>query len=311
MRALITGAGGFVGGYLIRHLLDVDPDMEIIGTVHPGRPHEPPADSQVRFVPCDIVGDEGVEIARLLKETMPDQLYHLAGASSGASVNRENVFRVNVAGTRNVLQAAQGVVAPGRVLFASTGYVYGPCDSLRPAREEDPLPPLNRYGVYAESKEKAEEVIRASGGAVIARAFNHTGPGQTAAFSVPAFASQIVQIERGRLSELCVGNLEASRDFLDVRDVVRAYRLLVEHGVAGETYNVCSGRARRMADVLDDLRSLAPIPIPVTPDPSRMRPSDIPASVGNPGKLVGLTDWQPRIAFSQTLHDVLEWWRAR
>ncbi len=309
MRALITGAGGFAGAYLIRHLLDVQPDLEIVGVVHHSLRREPAADPRVRLVSCDIT--DAAAVARLVEDTRPDRLYHLAGVSSGASLNRAAVFRVNVEGTRNVIQAARGIVPPNRILFAGTGYVYGACDPLRPAREDDPLPASGQGGVYAESKQQAEEAIRACAGAVIARAFNHTGPGQTAAFSVPAFASQVVQIERGNLSDLCVGNLDACRDFLDVRDVVRAYRLLVEDGVAGEAYNVCSGQSRMMSGVLNELCALARVPIPITSDPSRMRPADIPASVGDPSKLVGLTGWQPCVPFSETLHDLLEWWRGR
>ncbi len=307
MRVLITGASGFVGTYLIRHLLETEPETEVIGTVHPDLPFDAPTDGRVQFVPCDIVA--AADIRTLVASCRPERLYHLAGAASGASVDRDSVFQVNVDGTRNVVLAARGVLPPNRVLFAGTGYVYGPCDPDRPAREADPIPPPGHYGIYAASKQAAEEVIRDCGGAVIARAFNHTGPGQTVAFAIPAFASQIAEIERGRKSEIQVGNLESERDFLDVRDVVRAYRLLLEHGTAGEVYNICSGVTRRMSDVLDDLRALARVPIPITVDPDRMRPSDIPVSVGDNGKLAALTGWQPTVPFAQTLQETLDWWR--
>lgn len=310
MRVLITGAGGFVAGYLIRHLLDIEPDCEIIGAVHPDI-HDGPSHPRVKFASCDIVASEGAEISDLVRETQPARLYHLAGAASGASVDRDAVFRVNVDGTRNVIQATLGIVASEHVLFAGTGYVYGSCDLQHPAREDDPLPPSGQNGVYAESKREAEDVIRESNGAVIARSFNHTGPGQSTAFSIPAFAAQVVEVERSGQAELQVGNLEAIRDFLDVRDVVRAYRLLLERGAAGEIYNVCSGQPHRMCDILDELRSLARVPIPVTSDPSRMRRSDISVSLGNHGKLTNATSWQPSIPLRQTLSDTLEWWRAR
>lgn len=311
MRVLITGAGGFVGGYLIQHLLEVAPDTEIIGVVHPGLVSTPPEDPRVRFSPCDITASAGDEIGRLVREVQPERLYHLAGAASGASVDREAVFHVNVEGTRHVIAAARGVLAPQHVLFAGTGYVYGPCDPARPAREEDPLPEPGCYGVYAASKQVAEDVVRESQGAVISRAFNHTGPGQTTAFSIPAFAAQIVQIERGQQTELHVGNLEALRDFLDVRDVVRAYRLLLEHAGGGETYNVCSGRAWRMQDILDQLRALARVSVTVQQDPARMRPSDIDVSVGDHCRLTSLTGWQPQIPLEQTLRETLDWWRGQ
>lgn len=311
MRVLITGASGFVGTHLIRHLLEMEPESEIVGTVHPDLPYNAPTDSRVQFTPCDITANSGADIRSLVLSCRPDRLYHLAGAASGASVDRDAVFRVNVDGTRSVVLAAKGVVSPDRVLFAGTGYVYGPCDPARPAREDDPIPAPGQYGVYAASKTVAEEAILDCGGAVIARAFNHTGPGQSVAFSIPAFASQIAGIERCSQTQMRVGNLESERDFLDVRDVVRAYRLLVEGGTAGEIYNVCSGVTRRMSRVLDDLRALASVPIPVTVDPERMRPSDIPVSVGDNSKLTALTGWQPVIPFLQTLQDTLDWWRRR
>lgn len=310
MRVLITGAAGFVGSYLIRHLLDLEPETEIVGVVQPGLPHEVLEDSRLRYVSCDIAAGHGEDLRALVQECRPDRVYHLAGAASGAAVDRDAVFRVNVEGTRHVLQAAAGIVPPGRVLFASTGYVYGPCDPARPARENDSLPETP-YGIYAASKQAAEEVVRACGGAVIARAFNHTGPGQTAAFAVPAFASQIVRVEQGRQSEIRVGNMEATRDFLDVRDVVRAYHLLIEQGTAGEIYNVSSGTAISMSAILNDLCSLALRPITITSDPARMRPSDIPASVGDASKLMVLTGWAPEIPLAQTLQETLAWWRQR
>lgn len=309
MRVLITGAGGFVGGYLISHLLEMEPGCEIIGAVHP-LVHDAPSHSQVKFVPCDITASDGADIAQLLRESRPDRLYHLAGAASGASVDRDMVFRVNVEGTRNVIRAAQDIVAPEHILFASTGYVYGTCDLDRPAREDDPLPPSGQNSVYAESKRAAEELVRETRGAVVARSFNHTGPGQSTAFAVPAFAAQVVEVERARLGELLVGNLDAVRDFLDVRDVVRAYRLLVEHGVAGEVYNVCSGQPYRMCDILDKLRGLAHVVVSVKLDPDRMRQSDIAVSVGDHGRLTNVAGWQPTIPLTQTLLDTLEWWRA-
>ena len=308
MRVLITGAGGFVGGHLIRHLRDADTTVEIVGTV---QPHKAEPDAHVRFVPCDIVADEGACLRALVKECRPDRIYHLAGAASGAAKDREAVFRVNVDGTRYVLEAARGVVAPHHILVVGTGYVYGDCDPSRPAREDDPLPDPRGLGVYAESKRAMEAAVRDCGGAVVARAFNHTGPGQTATFAVAAFAAQIARIEQGRQAALHVGNLDARRDFTDVRDVVRAYALLIERGDPGRAYNVCSGRTWRMQDVLDGLRAQAEVPVPVIVDADRMRPSDIAVSVGDPARLTALTGWRPEIPFTQTLQDTLDWWCGR
>ncbi len=282
--------------------------MEIVGTV---QPRKAGPDAHVRFVPCDLVADGGAGIRALVQECRPDRIFHLAGAASGAAKDREPVFRINVEGTRFVLEAARGLIAPQHILVAGTGYVYGACDPAHPAREDDPLPDPRGLGVYAESKRVMEDVVEECGGAVVARAFNHTGPGQTDAFAVAAFAAQIARIERRQQTAIHVGNLEARRDFLDVRDVVRAYALLLEHAEAGGIYNVCSGQTQRMQDVLDGLCAQARVSVPVIVDPERMRPSDIAVSVGDPSRLAALTGWRPEIPLTQTLGDTLDWWRGQ
>ena len=307
MRILITGATGFVGTHLIHHLRRAEPEAQIVGTVHGHAPPEA-ADSQVQYVPCDVTANGGAEIRALIRRERPDHLYHLAGAASGAGQDQEAIWRANVEGTRTVMAATAEEMPLGRVLFVSTGYVYGDCDPHRPASEGDPLRPL---GLYAESKRDAEPYARAAG-AVLVRAFNHTGPGQATAFVVPAFAAQIAAIERGEQPpEMRVGNLEAWRDFLDVRDVVRAYHLLLTLGEAGEVYNVCRGEAVTMQSLLDQLVARARVPVTVSRDPARMRPSDIAVSVGDPSQLKARTGWQPELLLSQTLEDTLNWWRQR
>ncbi len=309
MRVLITGAGGFVGSALIRHLRACLPQCAIVGTTHSSP--RTSADPLTDYVRCDIVARGGQEIADLIHNVQPDHVYHLAGMASGASSDRDTVFRANLDGTRFVVNAVRGFAPQARVLFASTGYVYGACDPKRPAREDDPLPPPGGSGVYGDSKRAAEEWLAAQEFPVIvARAFNHTGPEQTQAFAVPAFAAQVIQIERGAQSELRVGNLEAARDFLDVRDVVRAYAGLMQAGQAG-IVNVCSGEAVPMRDVLDMLCAQSPAVIPITTDPSRMRPADIPVSVGDHSRLSALTGWQPQVPLADTLRETLDWWRAR
>lgn len=309
MRVLVTGAGGFVGRHLIRHLLDAAPDVEIVGTTRGARSGGRGAGTEprLRLVRCDLTRHGGEDIRRLIAAARPDHVYHLAARSSGADADREAVFAVNVGGTRH-LMAALAAEAPGaRCLFASSGYVYGPCDPQRPAQEGDPLRPL---GVYAESKREAEEHAR-GGGALVARAFNHTGPGQTEAFVIPAFARQIARIERGRQTpQIEVGNLESRRDFLDVRDVARAYRALLSAGERAETYNVCRGEAYSLRGVLADLLRLSPVPIEVTQGLRRTRPDDLPVSVGDPARLNARTGWKPDVPFSLTLAETLEWWRA-
>jgi len=311
MRVLITGADGFVGGYLSRHLLESDPTTQIIGTVHPSThgPQQPVAG--VCYVSCDIVASGGTEIRDLIREKRPDRIFHLAGRASAAETDRVAIFEANVDGTLNVIRGADGVVPGNRVHVASTGYVYGACNAMKPAREDTALPPLDELNLYSQSKVEMERRVQAHGGAMITRAFNHTGPGQTTAFAVPAFCAQIAAIERGHQCSIAVGNLEAIRDFLDVRDVVRAYALLIDRAEEGQIYNVCSGVPRKMADVLSALVSLAKVPVSVANDPGRARTADNPFSVGDNGRLVELTGWEPEISFERTLSDTLEWWRSQ
>ncbi len=304
MRILITGASGFVGTHLIRLLRQTEPGARIVGVSHGPTPSG--EDAHVRHVSGDIT-DEAATRA-LIREVRPDHLYHLAGAASGAGRDVAAIRRANVEGTRAVMAAASEEAPLARILFTSTGYVYGDCDPERPAQESDALRPV---GPYAESKRDAEGFARAAG-AVTVRAFNHTGPGQGTGFAAAAFAAQVAAIERGaQPPELHVGNLEARRDFLDVRDVVRAYYGLMTRGEPGAVYNVCRGDAVTMQGLLDGLLALARVPIAVTPDPARMRPADIAVSVGDPARLRAATGWSPELSLPQTLADTLDWWRGQ
>lgn len=306
MRVFITGATGFVGQHLLRHLRDTVPDCQIVGTTR--RADLPSvAEPRLRLVRCDLAGQGGEDIRRVVADAAPDHVYHLAGVASGAAADPAAVHTGNVDATRFLLAALAAEAPLARCLFTSTGYVYGPCDPKRPARETDPLHPV---GLYARSKRDAELYAEAAG-AVIARAFNHTGPGQTDAFAIPAFARQIAEIERGlRPPQIEVGNLDAERDFLDVRDVVRAYAALLNAPAAAGVYNVCRGQAASLQSVLSDLLALSTSSITVVPDPSRMRPGDLPVSVGDPARLAAQTGWQPEIPWAQTLENTLNAWRA-
>lgn len=311
MRVFVSGASGFVGRHLVQHLLEASPDVEVVGMTHRQTAtgeESARAAPRLRLVACDLNGGDGEDIRRLIAAAPPDHVYHLAAISSGAASDHDAVFAVNVHGTRHLLAALAAEAPSARCLFASSGYVYGPCDPRRPAREEDPLHPL---GTYAESKRKAEVYAR-DAGALVARAFNHTGPGQSDAFVIPAFAKQIARIERGEQPpQMAVGNLEAQRDFLDVRDVVRAYAALLRLGEQAQTYNVCRGEAYSLRGVLSDLLKLSPVAIAVTQDPQRLRPNDLPVSIGDPAKLIACTGWEPKIPLSQTLLETLNWWRGQ
>lgn len=346
-RILITGAYGFVGRHLLTHLLDAgvsetasgatavvrseerpaapvqeqiagDVGLQIVAAVQPEHLAEAqewgqqalPEAKRVCWVGLDITEESAV--LDLMARIRPQAIYHLAARASGADSDRDAVFAVNVSGTRNLLEAASHGMPFPRVLLISTGYVYGNTSPERPAREEDPIGPLWRYGAYTDSKIEMESVARSYRGfALVARAFSHTGPGQTPTYAIPSFARQLARIENGQAPpELHVGNLEARRDLLDVRDVVRAYRLLMSNGVPGEVYNIATGQPKRMQEILDRLRALCTKPTEVVVDPKRLRPAEIDCSTGTPALLQATTGWQPRYTLEQTLRDTLDFWRV-
>jgi len=291
VRAFVTGASGFVGGFLTRHLKSAGDDVD---TMPDG---------------VDIA-DEGA-LAALVAAARPDVVYHLAAlAHVGRSWQEPaETMRVNALGTLSVLEAVRRTDAPARVILVSSAEVYG-AGSGEPIDEEAPLRPTNPY---AASKVAAEFLgLQAHLGrgtdVVRARPFNHVGPGQADAFVVSALAKRIVEVERSG-GPIEVGNLAAARDFTDVSDVVRAYRLLALHGVAGEVYNVASGHAITIAALLSRLVELADVPIEAVEEPSLFRPVDVPLLVGDPSRLVALTGWHPEVDLGQTLAAVLQYWR--
>lgn len=320
-RILITGANGFVGRHLIDYLLDTyGSDIHITAAVRPedfgNVSAVPPTagwsgkeEERITIVSLDI--SNAVQAKTVVRSADPHQIVNLAGRASGADSDRDAVYAVNVEGTRNLLEAASGQSPFPRVLIVSTGYVYGNTDPERPAREEDPLGPLWKYDPYTDSKIEMENVARNYRGFVLtARAFAHSGPGQSPIFAIPSWARQLARIERGLEKPVIrVGNLEARRDLLDVRDVVRAYDRILNAGVAGEFYNVATGHAFVMRDVLDRLRRVCRVETKVEVDPGRLRPADLACSVGDPLLLRTLTGWAPRYSLDTTLRDTLEYWR--
>jgi GDP-4-dehydro-6-deoxy-D-mannose reductase len=320
LRVLITGATGFVGGWLAQDLVGQCSDAVLWGTAHGPVPVTPlPPD--LRLLPCDLTDERAV--AGVVAETAPDRVFHLAGFAATGAGAPDLIRRANVDATVCLLRALAGQGKPCRVLLASSGYVYGTTPAERPAREEDPLSPA---GAYAESKVQMEEAARALAESVpglritAARAFNHTGPRQGPDFVVPAFARQIARIEAGLEPPVVrVGNLDAQRDFLHVRDVVRAYRLLLMDADDGENassppwrlMNVASGDAVRIRTLLDGLLLRARVPLAIESDPERARPTDLARCVGDPARLKSLTGWEPEIGLARTLEETLEWWREQ
>jgi GDP-4-dehydro-6-deoxy-D-mannose reductase len=293
VRALITGGKGFVGQWLAAHLAERGDDVAVID------------------LETDVA--DGAAVRRVMADVVPDAVYHLAAMTHvGESwESPSQVLRVNVLGTAEVLAAARGVAEHARVLVVSSAEVYGVVapDAL-PLSEATPTAPASPY---AASKLAAEAVaLQAFRGygqpVVVVRPFNHIGPGQSPNFFVPAFAKRIVEAKRSGARTLRVGTLSTRRDFTDVRDVVAAYRLLIERGVAGEIYNVCSGRDVAMSDIAAQLLARAGVELTLETDPELVRPVDVPVLRGDAGRLHAATGWQPEIPLATTLADVLSSW---
>jgi GDP-4-dehydro-6-deoxy-D-mannose reductase len=297
VRALITGGSGFVGTWLVDHLRAVGDDVEV-------------TDTEVDVTDPDAV-HAAIEAAR------PEVVYHLAALSHvGRSWDDPlRVLEVNVLGTASVLLAARRSGLAPRVLVVSSAEVYGAVvdPAALPLTEDMAPAPVTPY---AASKLAAEAVaIQAFRGhgqhVVVARPFNHVGPGQSPEFAVAAFAKRVVEAVASGQRAIAVGNLSARRDFTDVRDVVRAYRALVESGEPGTVYNVCSGRDVSMREVADELVALAGASLELEVDPALVRPVEVPVLRGDPGRLQRATGWVPVHPLAETLADVLKDWEGR
>jgi GDP-4-dehydro-6-deoxy-D-mannose reductase len=295
MRALITGGKGFVGQWLAAHLKDRGDEVAVID------------------IETDVA--DGAAVGRVMADVVPEAVYHLAAMTHvGESwENPGQVLRVNVLGTAEILAAARSIEGNPRVLVVSSAEVYGVVTPAQlPLDEDTPTQPASPY---AASKLAAEAVAfqawRGYGQPVIVvRPFNHIGPGQSPNFFVPALAKRIVDARRSGARSLPVGTLTTRRDFTDVRDVVAAYRLLVERGDPGEVYNVCSGRDVAMADVAAQLLELAGADLTLETDPALVRPVDVPVLRGSAERLRTATGWEPLIPLATTLADVLTSWET-
>jgi GDP-4-dehydro-6-deoxy-D-mannose reductase len=297
MKALITGASGFVGPYLVRHCTERGDDVVVPGDEIDG---------------FDVVDRAAVQ--RTFAEVRPEVVYHLAAWShvGGSWGDPTTVLRINVEGTANVLDAAR---ASGvrRVLVVGSSEEYGRVDTSAPIREDAPLRPLTPYG--ASKVGAAALALQAWLGSqletVRTRSFSHTGPGQAPTFVAPALARRIVEAEREGSDAIAVGNLDPVRDLSDVRDVVRAYRLLMERGEPGEVYNVCSGTATTIGEIAEMLVARARRPVRLEVDDALVRPVEVPWFVGDNTKLRTTTGWQPEYPLAETLDAVLEYARAQ
>ena len=313
-RILLTGAGGFVGGRVLRQLETLHtPEPEIFAS---GLKSEilAPAAKPVRL---DIT--DRAQVDAVIRALRPSAVIHLAAVSAvhQAKEAPRQAWDVNLYGTMNLAEAVLRHCPQARFIFVSTSEIYGGAPNARgvPLDETAPLDPLNPY---AASKAAADlmvgQLAREGLNAIRVRPFNHTGPGQTERFVIPAFAAQIARIEAGMQEPVIrVGNLDAHRDFLDVRDVADAYLRLAlspRSFEPGLVLNLASGIARRVGDVLDQLVSMARVSIRIETDPTRLRASDTPFATGNASRIRKLLGWESRTPWSTTLADVLEFWRA-
>jgi len=305
-RALVIGANGFVGRHLVAHLKDSGDEVYRAGL-------RAPDSGEADCLAVDITDPRSVRA--VIHEVKPDVTYHLAGIAfvPEAEEDFDRVLRINVSGTANVARQCHLLEKKSALVFVSSAEVYGTVlEGDLPISEATPIKPGNNYSL---TKRMAEMVIERYAGAgrltcCIVRPFNHIGPGQDSRFVTANFALQLARIAHGKAEPvLRVGNLDAKRDFSDVRDIVRGYRLLGQG--AGGVFNLGSGRAHSVQMVLDTLIELSQLRVEVTRDPARMRPSEVPELYGSYEKARQACGWNPQIALRQSLHDVYQYWLGR
>ena len=313
-RVLITGLGGFVGRHLGRLLAEAG-DAEIYGSVvdmELDRELPLPRD-HVRA--CDLLDEEAV--SEVIDSVRPHQIYHIAGvAEVGRSwQDPKPAYQVNVLGQLNLLQAVVAICPDSRVLVVGSAGAYGLVrESDCPIGEDHPLAPADPYGVSKAAQDlMAQQYYLGYGMDIVrTRSFNHIGPGQSTGFLVGRVARMVAEVEKGLREPVAdFGDLSARRDFTDVRDVVRAYQLLMERGTAGDVYNVCSGTAVPVAEVVRMAAALGKVPIEFRINPDRERPTDLPLLLGDNSKIRAATGWEPRIPLETSVRDAVEYARAR
>jgi GDP-4-dehydro-6-deoxy-D-mannose reductase len=312
---LVTGAAGFAGGHLLERLAARN-DVRLVAWRRPRPASEsgpvedggPAALHDVEWDEVDLL--DRTAVFRAIERVRPSRVYHCAGAAhvGRAWQSTAPTFAANVQGTHFLLEALRAAGGEARVLIPSSSQIYAPSDS--PIGEEHPLLPGNPYALSKLAQELLAVENRGGPAVLVARAFNHIGPRQDPFFAASGFARRIADIETGLWNpEISVGNLDARRDLTDVRDTVRAYELILERGQPGRAYNVCSGRAVAIGEVLDQLLERARVPIRVVPDPARYRPNDQPLVVGDPRRIQEELGWSAAIPLDTTLDALLAYWR--
>jgi GDP-4-dehydro-6-deoxy-D-mannose reductase len=306
-KVLVTGSNGFVGQHLVKELADSGLTVIGVGGSIGSHDKSPYVES---YLELDL---SKADQAAQIDFTDVTGVVHLAGlAAVGPSFDDPMLYmNVNVGIEVNLFETALKQNVKPRFLIISSGTLYDAKATL-PLSEASPVDPNSPYAVSKIGQEQMALYYATRGfECMIARPFNHIGPGQGPGFIVPDIAEQIIKVEKGESSEVMVGNLDATRDYTDVRDIVRAYRLLLEKGKTGEVYNICSGTPLSGHQILEGLLSASGTEVKVGQDPEKMRPSDTPEIYGNHDKLTADTGWQPELAIDQTLKDVIADWRSR
>lgn len=316
MKSLIIGGAGFVGEYLVRHLKN-DLGQDVVVTKMPREQVKVDGVDMNSIQVCDLDILQKESIVALFREIRPDYIYHLA-AQSSVSVSWKNpalTVDVNVKGGVNILEALRELEDKPRVLFIGSGEEYGHIlPGETPIKEGNVPRPGNIYAATKVCQNMLAKIYADAYGldVMMVRAFNHIGPNQLPLFVVADFCKQVAEIEAGnREPVMKVGNLSAKRDFTDVRDVVRAYALLMKSGCAGETYNIGSGHAIAIEDILKQILDHSSVEIRVEVDPERLRPVDVPIIEADTTKVYEATGWKPEISLEQTIRETLDYWRTK
>lgn len=317
MRALITGITGFAGSHLAEYLLEHQPDVEVFGTRRWRSPMDNVAhlEGKVTFLEMDMTDFNSVHA--VLAKVRPDFIFHLAAQSFVPTSwsAPAATFDTNISGQINIFEAVRSLEIDPVIQIACSSEEYGlvhPDET--PITEENPLRPLSPYAVSKVSQDYLGYQYFQSYGikAIRTRGFNHTGPRRGDVFVTSNFAKQLARIKAGLAEPVIrVGNLDAVRDFTDVRDTVRAYWLAVNKAKPGEVYNICSGSGITIRELLDRLIALTDVEVTIEPDPERMRPSDVEILLGDCSKFHRDTGWEPKIPFDQTLRDTVDYWLER
>lgn len=317
MRVLITGITGFAGSHLADYMLTNHPDVEVFGLVRWRSRMENVLHIQDKIKLFEADLKDIVSLRKCLAEIKPDRIHHLAAQSFVPTswACPAETFAINAIGQINLFEAALSLNLSPRIQIAGSSEEYGYVspDEI-PMKETNPLRPLSPYAVSKVAQDLlGYQYFRSYGlRAVRTRGFNHTGPRRGEVFICSNFAKQIVEIEKKKCSPvLYVGNLDAKRDFTDVRDIVRAYWLTLEKCEDGDVYNIGTGKSYSMREILGMLLSLSSADVKVNVDPKRLRPSDVPILLSDSSKFRKLTGWKPKIPLRQSLQDLLDYWRER